>query len=297
MLTVSPVRFEHRDCALGLGTASPRLSWQVSTDDPDWAQTAYELELDGSATVRVDSCDQVLVPWPFDPLTSRARTTVRVRVASGGQRTGWSEPATAETGLLQPRDWTGRFISPRTLGGIGQPAPVLTRGINLRSPIVSARLYATAHGVYVATLNGARVGDEVLAPGWTSYHHRLRYQTYDVTSLLREGENKLAVLLGNGWFRGHLTGGGRRALYGDRLALLAQLEVTYADGSVDVIGTDQRWSAAGSGILPMTYTTGSGPTCALAHRVRTRWTCCTRTWAGWSPRTGRRCASPVCCPR
>ena len=249
MLSVSPVRFEHRDCALGLGTASPRLSWQVSTDDPDWAQTAYELELDGSATVRVDSCDQVLVPWPFDPLTSRARTTVRVRVASGGRRTGWSEPATAETGLLQPRDWTGRFISPRTLGGIGQPAPVLTRSINLRSPIVSARLYATAHGVYVATLNGARVGDEVLAPGWTSYHHRLRYQTYDVTSLLREGENKLAVLLGNGWFRGHLTGGGRRALYGDRLALLAQLEVTYADGSVDVIGTDQRWSAAGSGIL------------------------------------------------
>jgi alpha-L-rhamnosidase len=249
LVTVSPVRFEHRDSALGLGTARPRLSWQVSTDDPDWAQTAYELELDGSATVRADSGDQVLVPWPFDPITSRARTTVRVRVASGGQWTGWSEPAMAETGLLQPRDWTGRFISPRTLGGIGQPAPVLTRSINLRSPIASARLYATARGVYVATLNGARVGDEVLAPGWTSYHHRLRYQTYDVTSLLREGENKLEVLLGNGWFRGHLTGGGRRALYGDRLALVAQLEVTYADGSVDVIGTDERWSAAGSGIL------------------------------------------------
>jgi alpha-L-rhamnosidase len=79
LLTVSPVRFEHRDCALGLGTACPRLSWQVSTDDPDWAQTAYELELDGSATVRVDSGDQVLVPWPFDPMTSRARITARGR--------------------------------------------------------------------------------------------------------------------------------------------------------------------------------------------------------------------------
>jgi hypothetical protein len=76
------------------------------------------------------------------------------------------------------------------------------------------------------------------APGWTSYHHRLRYQTYDVTPLLREGENKLEVLLGNGWFRGHLAGGGRRALYGDRLALLAQLEVTYAvwPGLIDPSG-------------------------------------------------------------
>jgi alpha-L-rhamnosidase len=247
LLTVSPVRFEHRDSALGLGTASPRLSWQVSTDDPGWAQTAYELERDGSAAVRVDSADQVLVPWPFDPLTSRARTTMRVRVAAGGRWTGWSEPAAAEAGLLRPEDWTGRFISPRTLGGIGQSAPVLARGINVRSPVASARLYATAHGVYVATLNGARVGDEVLAPGWTSYRHRLRYQTYDVTSLLREGQNALEVLLGNGWFRGRLAG--RRAFYGDRLALLAQLEITYADGRVDVIGTDERWSAAGSGVL------------------------------------------------
>jgi len=125
----------------------------------------------------------------------------------------------------------------------------LRHEFEVRSPVKSARLYATALGDYEMFLNGNRVGDQVLAPGWTSYHHRLRYQTYDITSLLREGENKLEVLLGNGWFRGHLTGGGRRALYGDRLALLAQLEVTYADGSVDVIGTDERWSAAGSGIL------------------------------------------------
>ncbi|GHF13027.1 alpha-L-rhamnosidase [Amycolatopsis deserti] len=242
-MTVTAVRFEHHDVPLGIGTGTPRLSWQVRTDDPDWAQTAYEVELNGSTTVRVESADQVLVPWPFEPLPSRTRATVRVRVGEE-----WSEPATVETGLLRPEDWSARFISPRTIGRIGQRAPILTRSVELRPGIASARLYATAHGVYTASINGSRVGDEVLAPGWTSYEHRLRYQTHDVTSLLREGTNDLEFLLGNGWFRGRLTWSGRRALYGDRLALLAQLEVTYADGTTEVIATDEQWSATESRI-------------------------------------------------
>ena len=245
-MTVTAVRFEHLDTALGIGTGTPRLSWQVRTGDPGWAQTAYEIELDGSRTVRVASAEQVLVPWPFEPLPSRTRATVRVRVEPGGE---WSEPATVETGLLRAGDWSAKFVGPRTIGGIGQRAPILTRSVALRPGIVSARLYATAHGVYTATINGTRVGDEVLAPGWTSYRHRLRYQTHDVTSLLREGTNDVEVLLGNGWYRGRLGWSGRRAVYGDRLALLAQLEVTYADGSTEVVGTDERWSARESQIV------------------------------------------------
>ncbi|GAB3573031.1 glycoside hydrolase family 78 protein [Amycolatopsis endophytica] len=245
-MSVTAVRFEHHDRALGIGTGSPRLSWQVRTDDPGWAQTAYEVELDGSRRVRVDSSEQVLVPWPFEPLPSRTSASVRVRVEPGGE---WSEPVTVETGLLRPGDWSAKFVSPRAIGGIGQRAPILTRSVTLRSGIVSARLYATAHGVYTATINGTRVGDEVLAPGWTSYEHRLRYQTHDVTSLLREGTNDVEVLLGNGWYRGRLAWTGRRALYGDRLALLAQLEVTYANGSTEVIGTDEQWSASESRIV------------------------------------------------
>jgi alpha-L-rhamnosidase len=148
-----PVRFEHRDGGLGIGTGTPRLSWQVVTDDADWSATAYELELtrDGASvptTVRVESAEQVLVPWPFEPLASRTRASVRVRVASGPQWTGWSEPSLVETGLLEPVDWTARLISPHTLGGIGQPPPVLARTFPVRPGIVSARLYATAHGAY-----------------------------------------------------------------------------------------------------------------------------------------------------
>lgn len=251
MTAVSQVRFEHRAerNPIGIGVAAPRLSWQVSTEDPDWAQAAYEVELDGATTAHMRSREQVLVPWPFEPLASRGRATVRVRVASGDTWSEWSPPSTVETGLLSGEDWIARFVSPRTIGGIGAPAPVLFRTASLRGGIDSARLYITAHGSYVATLNGARVGDEVLAPGWTSYRSRLRYQTYDVTPLLGEGDNAVEVLLGNGWYRGRLGWQGGRACYGDRLALLAQLEVSYRDGTVERIGTDEHWDAGESGIL------------------------------------------------
>jgi alpha-L-rhamnosidase len=250
------VRFEHRtdeDPVLGIGTATPRLSWIVPEADAAFVQETYEVELtraDGAPeVVQVTGGEQVLVPWPAAPLTSRESVRVRVRVHGAGMQSAWSDPATVEAGLLRTEDWTARFISPRELGGLGAPAPVLRSVLNLPDGVVRARLYATAHGLYTARLNGRPVGDQVLAPGWTSYSHRLRYQTYDVTDLVREGGNELEVLLGNGWYRGRLGFRGRYGLYGDRLALLAQLEVTTSDGAVHVLGTDSSWTARESGIL------------------------------------------------
>jgi alpha-L-rhamnosidase len=98
--------------------------------------------------------------------------------------------------------------------------------------------------VYEAYLNGTIIGDDVLAPGWTSYDHRLRYQTYDVTERLRAGENVLGAILGDGWFRGRLGFREQRNLYGDQLALLAQLEIEYDDGTRDVISSDESWRAS-----------------------------------------------------
>jgi alpha-L-rhamnosidase len=252
------LRFEHRTDdgpVLGIGTATPRLSWVVPRADAGFAQDAYEVELTrpgragGRAYHRVAGADQVLVPWPGEPLASREAASVRVRVSGGGGESDWSEPAVVEAGLLAPADWTARFISPLALGAIGAPAPRLRSCLEVPGMVARARLSATAHGIYEATLNGRRVGDQVLAPGWTSYHHRLRYQTYDVTSLVREGVNELEVLLGNGWYRGRLGWGDRRALYGDRLALLAQLEIATEDGAVHVLATDGTWTARESGVL------------------------------------------------
>jgi alpha-L-rhamnosidase len=248
------LRFEHRtDEDPVLGTATPRLSWIVPEADPGFVQEAYEVEVTRPGqppeVVRVAGGAQVLVPWPATPLASRESVRVRVRVSGRGMRSDWGDPATVEAGLLRTEDWTARFISPRELGKLGGPAPVLGSVLEVPGAVVKARLYVTAHGLYEARLNGRRVGDQVLAPGWTSYPHRLRYQTYDVTDLVRQGGNELAVLLGNGWYRGRLGFRGRRALYGDRLALLAQLEVTTSDGTVHRVSTDGSWTARESGVL------------------------------------------------
>ena len=174
------LRFEHRTDdgpVLGIGTATPRLSWIVPRADAGFAQDAYEVELTrpgrASETVRVASADQVLVPWPGEPLAAREAASVRVRVSGDGAESDWSEPAVVEAGLLAPEDWTARFISPLELGAIGAAAPRLRSCLEVPGPVGLARLYATAHGLYEATLNGRRVGDQVLAPGWTEYSKRV----------------------------------------------------------------------------------------------------------------------------
>ncbi|ROO87326.1 alpha-L-rhamnosidase [Actinocorallia herbida] len=239
---VTGPRFEQVREPLGIGTARPRLSWRTETAIPDWMQTAYEVEARGER-VRVEASDSVLVPWPFAPLASRERVEVAVRVAGpSGDLSPWTR-AEVEAGLLGADDWEARFVGP----GEGS----LLRTEFASGPgLVSARLYATALGVYEAELNGERVGDHVLAPGWTSYHHRLRYQTYDVTGLVRDGANCLGAVLGDGWYRGRLGYEGKRALYGDRLALLAQLELAYGDGTVRRITTGAgRWRASSGPLL------------------------------------------------
>ncbi|GAA0503024.1 alpha-L-rhamnosidase [Paractinoplanes deccanensis] len=247
------LRFEHHPGPVtGIGTATPRLSWQVPHAPAGYTQTRYAIEIvrDRSAeTFEAASGEQILVPWPGAPLTAREIASVRVRAGDDASWSDWSDPSTVEAGLLSAGDWTARFVSPREIGAWGDPAPVLTGVVEVPAEVVRARLYVTAHGLYIASLNGKRVGDEQLAPGWTAYQHRLRYQTHDVTELITTGANHVEVLLGNGWFRGRLGFQGKHGLYGDRLALLAQLEVVTADGATHVLATDGSWTARQSAVL------------------------------------------------
>lgn len=257
------LRVEHLPAGplvLGVGTPAPRLSWQVPSARPGWTQTGYELEVDRDGEVSVDavgSDEQVGVPWPGAPLASRGRATVRVRVrgttdgsdgVDGSEAwSGWSEPVVAEAGLLEPSDWQARFVTP--VDDDRSAAPVLVGRVEVPDGVVSARLRASAHGLYVVHLDGVRVGDEQLAPGWTAYDDRLRYRTHDVTDLLRPGTTVVEVVLGNGWYRGRLGFLGQTGLYGDRLALLLQLELTTADGRLLVHGTDGTWQVRRSHVL------------------------------------------------
>ncbi len=238
---------------LGVGTATPRLSWQMPMAAAGFVQVSYEIETDRSGaidTFTVESADQVLVPWPATPLKPREQVVVRVRVRDrSGDWSGWSKQVRAEAGLFDRADWTARFVSPRDIGGLGKPAPVVSTQFDVPVGVMSARLYSTAHGIYVADLNGRRVSEDQFAPGWTAYGARLRYQVYDVTSYVQPGRNVLSAVLGNGWYRGRLGYLGDRAVYGDRLGFLAQLEITMTSGDVITVATDANWRSAESAIL------------------------------------------------
>jgi len=138
---------------------------------------------------------------------------------------------------------------------LGKPLPtesvkILRRGFDVSKPVKSARLYATALGAYEFHLNGRRVGDQILSPGWTDYRLRVPYQVYDVTQEVSEGKNALAAYLAPGWYTTPLMWAGKGYNYGNTPpALRAQLRIEYTDGSVEWIATDESWRAEDSPIL------------------------------------------------
>jgi alpha-L-rhamnosidase len=257
---------EQRTEPLGLGEPHPRLSWKLDGDRRGAAQSAYRItatEGGSSRTIwdsgRRESTDTLLVAWGGPPLRSGTRYHWRVEVwdetgAHAGTAQSWFE-----TGLLHPDEWTAVWIGrdPNRLPHFDPPtdedlvspgaaeAPLyLRRAFRLARRPVRARLYATARGVYEPRLNGSRVGYRELAPGWTEYHHRVQYQTYDVTEQLHEGDNVLAAIVADGWWSGYVGFDPRRPArhYGDVPALLAQLVVDFADGSQQIIATDSTWT-------------------------------------------------------
>lgn len=254
------LRIEHLREPMGVGMSRPRLSWQIETNAPNWHQAAYAIEClsaDGqvlSETGRVESGQSLLAAWPFEPLRSRQRVNLRVRVwGQDGSASDWSATLPLEAGLLEAADWSARFISPawEEETARSNPAPYLRREFDVRPGVQTARLYITALGLYEAQINGVVVGDHVLAPGWTAYDQRLCVQTFDVTAMLQPGRNAIGAILGDGWFRGRIGfEGGRRNIWGDRLALLAQLEIQYADGSTDCVITEES-TAWRAGVGPL----------------------------------------------
>jgi alpha-L-rhamnosidase len=245
---IHDLRVEHRTSALGIGSAVPRLSWNVD-GPPDDPQVGYEVECrasGGTTVVSVDSPESVLVDWPFGPLASREIAAVRVRVVfASGVVSAWSDPLVIEVGLLSRDDWTTSWVSPSVSApaeGV-RPTYLLRAEFELPEGYRRARIHSTAHGVYLTRINGRSASDELLAPGWTSYLHRIRYQTSDPGDLLTVGANAIAVELSDGWYRGRIGfHGGIWDNYGPDLSLLLQLEVTDSEDVRRVIPLEWRWA-------------------------------------------------------
>jgi len=260
--TASHLRCEYLENPIGIDVVSPRFSWWMSDDTPGAKQTAYEIRVAKSvddlrkskrntwATGKVISDQSTQLVYEGPALLSGERRYWQVRIWNQHDEVSdWSDPAYWETGLLQTSDWNAMWITMLETGDTqtSLPAHYYRKEFTTRKKIRSARLYATALGIYECFLNGKKVGDQLFTPGFTSYRKRLQYQVYDVTDMLAEN-NAVAVNLADGWFRGNLGWDGKRAYYGQRLDLLAQLVINYTDGSTDTIGTDNSWKSAPAAI-------------------------------------------------
>ncbi|KAL5314700.1 hypothetical protein ACEPPN_017345 [Leptodophora sp. 'Broadleaf-Isolate-01'] len=261
MAIISDLRFEHyHPNATYLQVTedtTPRLSWTYQNAPRNFTQESYEIEVSevgcGStlkilSNTRCTSPISRLVPWPLGRhLFSREKVSVRVRTRdSTGQDTPWSCPVRLEIGLLNRNDWhCERIAAPWGPGTESADPEQLYRkefSLHPAGGIDQARLYVTAQGVYEAEINGQRVGDFFMAPGWTAYDARLPYQVYDVTSMLVDGANCLGVRVVEGWFSGRIGfEGGHRNIWGPHTALIAQLEIRYVNGKEERIISDGSW--------------------------------------------------------
>ncbi len=263
-IEVSHLRTEYMTNPLGIDVARPRLSWQLHSDRRGARQTAYRILAAATEDSLVETGHDLLwdsgkvpsdqsthVEYAGPPLRSAQRVWWKVRVWDEyDQPSPWSAPAWWEMGLLERAEWQGKWIGGPLVGGphTSSPCPFLRKSFTLTQPVVSARLYVTALGLYECYLNGRRVGEDLFTPGWTDYKKRVQYKVYDVTTMLVPGENVLGAILGDGWYCGNVAWYGRQQ-YGDRPRLLAQLCLNLADGSATTVATDESWKVSYGPIL------------------------------------------------
>lgn len=239
-------RTEYRKHPKGLSVKVPRFSWKMSSDKDNTVQTAYAVKVScGDVTVwdsgRVVSDRSVLNPYGGEELQPEKRYEVSLTVEDNHgnvcEAKTWFETGIFETDMFKAQMITHDFPKEETA------CPVFYKKFKIKRPIdeiEKATIYATAHGVYELHLNGSRIGEDYMAPGWTSYHHRLQYQCYDMTEDIKE-ENIIEMTVANGWYKGILGFDCKPDRYGDRVEAFAELHIRYSDGKTQVIATDESW--------------------------------------------------------
>ncbi|MBA4411429.1 MAG: alpha-L-rhamnosidase [Odoribacter sp.] len=245
---------EYHTNPLGIDVQKPRLSWQIVSAEENVLQTAYEIRVTDQTAKgkllwtsgKVNSAQSVNVTYEGPALKSRQLVAWQVRVWDNKNKvSAWSAPASWEMGILEPESWKASWIaieSEKEIKG-SKPCQYFRKDFTAAKTIKSARVYVTSLGIYQLYLNGKKVSTDLFTPGWTSYKNRIQYQTYDVTSML-QAKNSIGAILGDGWYRGNIGWVSQNGYYGNTLALLAQLQINYTDGTTELIGTDQSWKVS-----------------------------------------------------
>lgn len=256
MLKITKILMDYEISQVGI-THIPQFGWILESDKRDVMQDSYELEiaLDDVFTEKVyaggkvesDASAQVLP----EGLTLRSQTRyfVRVRVTAAGEETEWAETSFV-TGIMDNSEWKAEFVSAEEEADKdNSKGTYVRRTFALKGKVKEAYASTTALGLYNFYINGRKVGNDELTPGWTSYRKHLCYQTYDVTEYLNEGENAMGAILGAGWYKGKMGFLEVRNNYGTRTAFLAQMTVRYEDGTEEVFVTDESWTGADAPIV------------------------------------------------
>jgi alpha-L-rhamnosidase len=261
-LSIKDLTCEHKKNPIGIDISQPRFSWKIVGTGNSILQTAYSIrvatdEKFSSSKIiwqsgKTLSGESILQSYKGPDLKSGQRYFWQVKIWDNkGRESKWSEVAFVETGLLSQSEWKAKWIEMEGDTVRYSPSPHFRKEFQVEKNIATARVYVTSHGFYELHMNGKKVGDQVLTPGWTSYGKRLQYQVYDVTNLLVKGNNAIGAVLGDGWYRGTLAWGNNWAVYGKKLGLFLQLKITFTDGSESYIVTDDSWKASNNGAIRM----------------------------------------------
>lgn len=303
-LTASALKCEYQVTPLAVDTLRPRLSWILKSDLRGERSTQCHILVASStdllnrnegdlwdATLR--NSESINVEYMGRPLSSGMVCWWKVQPYDKNGAAGpWSQPSHWEMGLLTPSDWQAKWIGDGKSNPANDadfykpdPAPLFRKEFRIPGVPVRARLAISGLGYYEARLNGRRIGDELLAPAWTNYARRVCYTVYDVTNEVRSGANCLGVTLGNGWYNPlplRMFGAYnlRDALPVGRPRFIAQLNLTYADGSSAIVASDGTWSVADG---PLQFNSVYLGEIYDARKERTGWDRPSASSSGWRP--------------
>jgi alpha-L-rhamnosidase len=255
-VSVKNLRCEDRINPLGIDILSPRFSWILSSEHRNIKQAAYEIRVSETSgkgdfwySGKKMGSQSIYVPYEGDHLKSGGIYSWQVRVWDNqGKVSEWSEKSFWQMGMLKSSDWKAKWIeSGLPSDTVNGPVIMFRKSFSASKKIKSATAFITVHGMYEAFINGKKMGDAFLTPGWTSYHKRIQYQVYDVTSMLDKGENAIGVMIGSGWYRTALAWNDNKNIYGKKLGLLFQLELKFEDGSQETVVSDGSWKTSDEG--------------------------------------------------
>lgn len=238
------LRTEYRVNPIGITEKHPRFSWKLESGERDTIQQSYHIVVTADEKIvwetKAESEESVLIPYAGEELRDETLYQVSVAATDNHGNTAAGEMS-FETGILEPETFQAKMIT-HDFPEDETACPIFSRTFTAKGKVKKARIYATSRGVYEAYLNGERIGAERMTPGWTSYHHRLQYQIYDITEMIRE-ENEIGIMVGNGWYKGIFGFMLTPNIYGDRVGAFAEIHLEYEDGSREAICTDESWNA------------------------------------------------------